>query len=36
MEVLSNFGPSLEVRANFLDIWKSFGKVWHEGLIYKL
>ena len=28
--------PSLEVRGNFLDISKAFGKVWHEVLLYKL
>ena len=27
---------SLEVRGNFLDISKAFGKVWHDGLLYKL
>ena len=27
---------SLEVRAVFLDISKAFGKVWHEGLWFKL
>ena len=25
--------PTLEMRANFLDISKAFGKVWHEGLL---
>ena len=28
--------PSLEVRGVFLDLLKAFGKVWHDGLIYKL
>ena len=28
--------PTLEVRANFLDIFKTFDKVWHEGLLFKL
>ena len=28
--------PTLEVRANFLDISKAFDRTWHEGLIFKL
>ena len=28
--------PTLEVRGVFLDMSKTFDKVWHEGLIYKL
>ena len=28
--------PTLEVRSVFLDISNAFGKVWHEGLLYKL
>ena len=27
---------SLEIRAVFLDISKAFGRVWHDGLIFKL
>ena len=25
-----------EIRGVFLDISKAFGKVWHEGLVFKL
>ena len=28
--------PTLEVRANFLDISKTFDNVWHEGLLFNL
>ena len=28
--------PSLEVRGTFLDMSKAFGRVWHEGLLFKL
>ena len=37
-DIYSNFdqSPTLEVRANFLDISKALDKVWHEGLIFKL
>ena len=28
--------PSLDVRSVYLDISKAFGRVWHDGLIYKL
>ena len=28
--------PTLEVRANFLDISKVFDKVWHKELLFKL
>ena len=28
--------PSCETRAVFLDISKAIGKVWHEGLLFKL
>ena len=36
--IFSSFdcNPTLETRAVFLDISKSFDKVWHEGLIFKL
>ena len=28
--------PSLEVRGVFLDLSKTFDKVWHDGLLYNL
>ena len=37
-EIFGTFdcNPPLEVRLVFLDISKTFDKVWHEGLLYKL
>ena len=32
-EIYSSFDEGLEVRSVFLDISKSFGKVWHDGII---
>ena len=28
--------PSKEMRAVFLDLWKAFDRVWHDGLLYKV
>ena len=36
MKSLSTFDMRLQVCEMFLDISKAFGKVWHDGLIYKL
>ena len=37
-DIYANFdqSPTLEVRANFLDISKAFGEVWHKQLLFKL
>ena len=37
-EIYKSFdaNPSLEVRGVFLDIYKAFDRVWHDGLFYKL
>ena len=34
-DIFTSFDNGLEVRGVFLDIYKAFGKVWHNGLIYK-
>ena len=31
-----DINPSLKVKGVFLDSPKPFGRVWHEGLMYKL
>ena len=35
-EIYQSFDDGLEVKGVFLDIYKAFDKVWHEGLVYKL
>ena len=35
-EIYKSFENGLEVRGVSLDISKTFGKVWHEGLVVKL
>ena len=34
-EIYQSFDNGFEVRGIFLDISKSFDKVWHKGLIFK-
>ena len=36
-DIYANFyqHPTLEVRANLLDISKAFDKMWHKGLLFK-
>ena len=33
-EIYSSFDDGFEVRSVFLDIYKAFDKVWHEGIIF--
>ena len=35
-EIYKSFDDGFEVRNVFLDISKTFDKVWHEGIIFKL
>ena len=35
-EIYKSFDVGLEVRSVSLDISKTFDKVWHDGIIYKL
>ena len=35
-DIRTSFDNGLEVRGAFLDISKTFDKVWHNGRIYKL
>ena len=35
-KIYNSFDEGLEVRNIFLDIYKAFDKVWHEGLLFKL
>ena len=35
-EIHSSFDEGLEVRSIFFDIPKTFDKVWHNGIIFKL
>ena len=35
-EIYQSFDDGFEVRGVFLEIYKAFDKVWHNGLLYKL
>ena len=35
-EIYESLDAGLEVRSVFLDISKTFDKVWHEGVLFKL
>ena len=36
LEIYKSFDAGLEVRSVFLDISKTFDKMWHDGIIFKL
>ena len=35
-DIFKGFDDRLQIRGAFLDISKTFDKLWHEGLIYRL
>ena len=35
-EIFTSFDNGLEVRNNFLYMYKAFDKIWHKGIIFKL
>ena len=35
IQIAFNENPTVDVRGVFLDITKTFDKVWHDGLLYK-
>ena len=35
-EIYQSFDEGFDVRSVFLDISKTFDKVWHDGIIFKL
>ena len=34
--IYNSFDEGHDARDLFVDIWKAFDKVWHEGLLFKL
>ena len=35
-KISQSFDDDIKTRVVFLELWKTFDKVWHEGLLYKL